>query len=379
MNDLLCLSHLRWSSPCERPRQLMSRLGTDRSVFFFEQPMYGGGPDRLEIRSAGNRVVVLVPWLSSARARDAAGTALAQRRLLHSFLSRERIAESVLWYCTPQALSFTAQLPAKLVVYDCMRAPRGASLDAGLRERELLRRADLVFAETPALHAEKRCEHPRVQLCPSGVDLEHFERARRAQQQPQDQVRLARPRVGYAGAIDERVDLALVAALARARPHVQFVMIGPLAVDPARLPRAPNLCWLGKKGYPELPAYMAGWDAAIVPFAPSASDGERGLGKSFEYLAASRRVVTTLPHPELGPFERRGLVRVAHEPESFAGALDAALARGPQDDGAFAALLVNRGWDRSAAQMRSLVDAALLRRTQSQAPRADDDAIERAG
>ena len=54
------------------------------------------------------------------------------------------------------------------------------------------------------------------------------------------------------------------AALAALRPDWQFVMLGPVVkIDPADLPRSPNVHWLGMKRYGELPAYLAHWDCCI--------------------------------------------------------------------------------------------------------------------
>ena len=39
-----------------------------------------------------------------------------------------------------------------------------------------------------------------------------------------------------------------------------------MKIDPATLPQAPNIHYLGSKSYEQLPAYLAGWDAAILPF-----------------------------------------------------------------------------------------------------------------
>ena len=40
-------------------------------------------------------------------------------------------------------------------------------------------------------------------------------------------------------------------------------------IDPATLPRRPNLHYLGSKRYDELPSYLAGWD--VAPRARSAT------------------------------------------------------------------------------------------------------------
>src|ERR1041384_8308221 len=57
--DLVCFSHLRWDFVYQRPQHLLSRCAQGRRVFFFEEPVYDGGPLRLEVKERGRvRVVV---------------------------------------------------------------------------------------------------------------------------------------------------------------------------------------------------------------------------------------------------------------------------------------------------------------------------------
>jgi UDP-galactopyranose mutase len=170
------------------------------------------------------------------------------------------------------ALGFSSRLAPAAVVYDCMDELslfRGAPPALVERERELLARADLVFTGGASLYEAKRGRHPAVHLFPSSIDADHFGRARGfAGPEPADQARIPRPRLGYFGVIDERIDLDLLAGLAEARPDWQIVMLGPVVkIDPETLPRRGNVHYLGMKDYGELPAYLAGWDVALSPFA----------------------------------------------------------------------------------------------------------------
>ena len=100
------------------------------------------------------------------------------------------------------------------------------------------------------------------------MDHAHFAAARTETARPADQDNLAYPRLGYFGVIDERIDLELVAAIATARADWNLVMVGPVVkIDTCDLPQLPDIHWLGSKTYDELPAYLAGWDVALMPFA----------------------------------------------------------------------------------------------------------------
>ena len=132
--------------------------------------------------------------------------------------------------------------------------------------------------------------------------------------------------------IDERIDLALLAACAAARPDWSFVMVGPVVkVDPARLPRAANIHWLGQRAYGELPAYMAGWDVALMPFALNAATRFISPTKTPEYLAAGCPVVSTPVRDVVRSYGGVAGVRIAEGADAFVAACDAALAEGKPD------------------------------------------------
>jgi UDP-galactopyranose mutase len=125
---------------------------------------------------------------------------------------------------------------------DELSAFRGAPPALLGLEKRLLERADVVFTGGASLYEAKRLLHPNVHVAPSSVDVAHFARASAGERDPEDQAALPRPRLGFYGVIDERMDLDLLAGLADEQPDWQWVMLGPVAkIDPAALPRRPNL------------------------------------------------------------------------------------------------------------------------------------------
>jgi UDP-galactopyranose mutase len=360
--DLICLSHLRWRFVFQRPQHLLSRCARERRVFYVEEPVFEGedGP-RLQIERCGD-VTVAVPYLPSGRS-DGDVEAM-QRRLLDDLIARERIARYVLWYYTPMALAFTDHLRPAAIVYDCMdELSAFAHAPAALttREAELLRRAAVVFTGGQSLYEAKRSAHPNVQAFPSSVDVPHFARARRLVEDPADQQPLPRPRLGFFGVLDERLDTALLAGVAAARPDWQIVMLGPVAkIDPAVLPRAANIHYLGPKSYEDLPRYIAGWDVALLPFARNQATQFISPTKTPEYLAAGKPVVSTSIRDVVRPYGQLGLVRIADTADAFVAACAAALAEDPLARVRAAdAFLRQTSWDGTWARMRAHLEAAL--------------------
>jgi UDP-galactopyranose mutase len=360
---LLCFSHLRWNFVYQRPQHLMSRFARTHHVLFIEEPIRNDTPEPwLEIRE-DEGVRVLVPRLPLHL--SGADAEAAQRHLLDEHLAAERIENPILWYYTPMSLGFSDHLRGSLTVYDCMdelSAFHGAPPELIERERRLLDRADLVFTGGVSLYEAKRTLHANAHPFPSSVDVAHFAAARAIVAEPEDQAAIPHPRLGFYGVIDERLDVALLDAAARARPDWQFVLVGPVVkIDPALLPRRPNIHYLGPKVYDELPSYLAGWDVALMPFARNESTRFISPTKTPEYLAAGRPVVSTSITDVVRTYGDSGLVRIADQPEDFVAAVEAALidARDPERLRAAAdRLLCDMSWDKTWGRMKELMDKA---------------------
>jgi UDP-galactopyranose mutase len=370
--DMICFSHLRWDFVQQRPQHLLSRCARTRRVYFVEEPIFEDSPVRLDVTPRIDNVWVVVPRLPSGLG-DGEVVRL-QRQLLDDLLESHQLRSYALWYYTPMAMAFSSHLAPVATVYDCMdelSAFAFAPSELRERERELLRRADLVFTGGHSLYEAKRHQHPQVYPFPSSVDVCHFGQARAGLEDPADQADVPHPRLGFFGVIDERMDIDLIAGLAVRRPDWQIVLIGPVVkIDEATLPSAPNLHYLGQKQYVELPSYLANWDVAMLPFAVNASTRYISPTKTPEYLAAGKPVVSTPIHDVVRPYGERGLVRIAHDADALVEAVEAMLAeRQPNGQGqtlwlkAVDAMLARMSWDRTWTEMNTLIGRAVQART----------------
>jgi len=339
--DLICLSRERWSAPVayRRAHHLMARFAVERRVFFVEEPRFEEvlfEPTLATQICPRSGVHVAIPrlplWLAR---RDPTAVVHA---LVDELLALHALERYVVWLDAPGALPLAAQLAPIAIVYD--RAGASTAAGDGALEAQLVARADLVLT------------------VPSGIDVRHFARARTVMEEPPDQADLPLPRVGLFGGVDEHVDTALLGAIAAARPDWSVVIVGPVARP---VPRAPNLHLLGPSSHDTLPAYLAGWDVALLPF--FAAGGTVAAQRALEAMAAGCAVVST-PLPEVTrPFGDRGLVRIAADADAFARACEEAL-----DEDAVArtrahdALLAERSWERVYATARDLVDRAVAAR-----------------
>lgn len=374
--DLICLSHLRWNFVFQRPQHLMSRYAIARRVYFVEEPMFH---DHLTAASVSmephGNVLVVVPQLPSYF--TAAQVLAAQRALLSQLIATERMSKYVLWYYTPSAMTFTDHLRPHAVVYDCMdelSAFKHADPALPSLERALMRRADLVLTGGQSLYEAKKHLHRNIHPLPSSVDVNHFSSARRVTDEPVDQRGLPRPRLGFFGVLDERLDIPLLVGLADARPDWQLVMIGPVVkIERADLPKRDNVHYLGPKTYMELPRYIAAWDVALLLFARNEATRFISPTKTPEYLAAGKPVVSTSIRDVVSPYGDNGLVRIADSVPDFVRACESALTERPEARRADA-FLRNTSWDRTWAKSALLLQRVLERDTpvETRTPAADD-------
>jgi UDP-galactopyranose mutase len=366
--DLVCFSHLRWDFVYQRPQHLMSRFALERRVFYVEEPVLTDEktPHYEMINRKG--VIVVKPFLPEGL--DEEQTRAATQQMVDQLFVDEKIEQPILWFYTPMSLAFTRHLDASLVIYDCMDELsmfKDAPPALKAYEDELFQWADLVFTGGFTLFESKRNKHNNIHSFPSSIDANHFRRALKKQAEPKDQANIPHPRLGFFGVIDERMDINLLAEVAKMQPDWHLVILGPtVKIDPASLPAADNIHYLGMKSYEELPAYLSGWDVALLPFAMNDSTRFISPTKIPEYLAGGRAVVSAPIRDVVHPYGDLNLVSIAETPEEFVRETQKLLRRSEQEISEWTAKVENHlsqnSWDYTWKKMLTLIESAIYAR-----------------
>lgn len=357
-------SHLRWSGIWQRPQQTHSRLARHHPITFIEEPVCTDCEPFLEFDTAPSGVLTLRPHLPRRLLADRVMGEQAITRLLRQAATRflvRRTRHAVHWLYTPMMRPQLAAFPpAAAVIYDCMDELSGflgAPPELLRRETALLGLADAVFCGGPALYDAKSRHHGNVHDLGCGVDFAHFHGASERPRPHAALAALPAPRIGYVGAIDERLDYALLDALAALHPEWSIVLVGPVVkVDPAILPQRANVHALGARAYEELPALLAGFDVCLMPFALNEATAFINPTKTLEYLASGRPVVSTPVRDVVRRFSDVVTIAAAHELPSAIAEL---LARGAHDPSPGLARARDASWDAVVGRMRALTHAAI--------------------
>ena len=371
MPTLIVFCHLRWDFVFQRPQHLMTRLAEHYNILFVEEPMHTEGQARLEKMAVAPNITVYRPHTPIHQWGFHDDQLPTLQGLLGDLVpDGER---PVVWFYTPMALPLLQGLNPSLVVYDCMdelAAFKNPPKQLLQRESALLNLADLVFTGGPSLYEAKKDRHANAHCFSSSVDAKHFRQALDSAISHPDQAHVAGPRLGFYGVIDERFDTDLVRQMAAAHPEWQIVLVGPVVkIDPAELPRADNVHYMGQRNYDELPKFLAGWDLCLLPFAMNDSTKFISPTKVLEYMAAEKLSVSTPITDVKVPYG--DVVAIASTAGEYIAACEQMLAAADEEKARLVErmrdIVANTSWDKTASRMHELISTTKPGETRSAA------------
>lgn len=227
-------------------------------------------------------------------------------------------------------------------------------------ERRALARADVVAAVTRPLADRWAALGARPAVLPNGCLLPAAGRVAPALPE------LAGPVVGVVGQLSERIDLAVLEAVADT--GLTLLLVGPRAErwEPARfaaLVARSTVRYAGRVPAAAVPAHLASVDVGLTPYTDSDFNRSSFPLKTLEYLAAGMPVVTTaLPAAEWlradaaasGDPRPDDLLALASGPAAVAAAVRR-LAAAPSPAERCRAFAARHSWDRRAADFARLI------------------------
>jgi glycosyltransferase involved in cell wall biosynthesis len=368
---IVVLAPNEWHGSWMNRQQLFSRIGKTRRVLYstgawttrdIRRPAWRSAPVRGRWAQTDNVMVDVPPklWLAQQR------IPWLNMQVVRAMAARWRRAAGdehvILYVFHPRFLPYVRWVRPELLVYhayDLYEHQKGWTETLDRAQDELIRRAHLVLGSSQVIADRLASKGGRaVCMLPNGADVEAFETATLAPVESRLLDGIPRPRLGYAGNLNRKVDFALIASLARRHPEWHFVLIGEVK-DGAPIEQVQgcrNIHWLGPHDRKSIPHLLAGMDVNLI--CNIVRDDLWAWGsyplKLHEYLATGRPVVSS-DILAVRPFSN--VVAIARSCEEWETAIVAALAGQAPGSTAERRMVARlNSWDARVSTLTALLD-----------------------
>jgi len=355
--SILCFAPDPWSDLWRNRHQIMSLLAEQNRVLYIEPRPYL----RDVIKGAMNGRIPLSQWTAPRMERVSEGLQVYRTPLYAPLSGREPLASltralrgaslraamsqlemdrPILWLYRPDMADLPGQFGESLVIYHIVDdylgyedlAPSRVE-EVRQRERGLIQRADLVLVTSKTLLESRGGLNPNTHWVPNAVDYARFAAACEPSQgnvsEPAELAGLPRPRIGYVGALNDKIDFCLLAQIAEAYPSVPLVLVGPVrATAPSSLSglqalyTRPNVRFVDQVPVDRVPHFVAACDVGLLPYQCNAWTRNIHPLKMYEYLACGLAVVSTdIP----GVRDEADTISIAEHGPGFVAAVGRAL------------------------------------------------------
>jgi len=227
-------------------------------------------------------------------------------RIFTGIISRIKSTQGkILWNFDPN-LRFISNLLGKRwkIIYDCVdyfaAANEGSRYETLRNEKKLVREADLVVANSRVLQRHLKKIRAEIYLVPQGFRVQDFRK--KAIDFPR--LKVPKPIIGFAGAVNNRLDYNLLNTLAKRNPSWSFVIWGPvleeeimpenIKVNKRKLLLLPNVTTGFIKDRAKLPGVFKQFDIAMIPYDISQDFNKYCYPmKLFEFFYLGKPIVST--------------------------------------------------------------------------------------
>jgi len=169
-------------------------------------------------------------------------------------------------------------------------------------EATILSQANIVFASSANLCESRKLLNNNTYYIPNTADFHHFNKSTYpATIVPTEVLKIAKPRLGYIGNINELIDIELLDEILNQNNNYSIILIGNIngkkkfknSLQFTKFLARPNVHYLGYKDYSKLPDYLKGIDICLLPFKNCEWMQNSFPNKIFQYMASGKPIVST--------------------------------------------------------------------------------------
>lgn len=391
-HNLIYFAPEKWDGLWRNRQQLMSTFARQNRVLYVERRLHlrrtlagfrQGELARSDLRGPSvqqiskNLFVFRYPmWAPISGCFPLSWLTRTIRRLsIQKALRKLEMLQPIVWFSKPGMIDLVHEIPqTRLLLYHVVdeytaygdQTP-ARQREAGEQEKNMMAQVDAVIVVSKRLYEAKRPFNTHTYLVPNGVNYQAYTAALAKPYLPADLRVIPHPRLGYSGLIGDKLDLNMLKELAQANPAWSLVFLGEIRVTQQaetwqRLLAKPNVHYLGMADISQVPYYLKGFDAGLVPYVQDRHAEHISPLKLYDYLAAGLPVAALdLPAArQFGPH-----IHLADSPQDFAQAVRAALAdTTPERRQARRDIAAQHTWEARVEQLSELIQDRLA----SQAP-----------
>jgi glycosyltransferase involved in cell wall biosynthesis len=350
--DFISLQVDYWDSPWQNRHGFLWELSKNNRVFFLSPPFYlvelikNRGSKKTKMHGFSTIKPNLysyvppryLPYNYRFRKIDSIVRKI-RNGLIRNKLSTLGIARPILIIWHPNYVDMIGKFNESLVIYykyDHYAGYIGGSGSISPKEKILLEQADIVFVTANGLYDLHKNDCKQIHVVPNGVDYEYYSKSLTDEiSVPPDLENIPKPRIGYIGVINEKVDFKLLAYLCKSRPDWSIVLIGPIRVqlpefreNLRELQKQRNCYFLGQKENRQVPSYIKGLDVCMMCYLVNEWTYYGYPLKMHEYLACGKPSVSA-DLPEVRPFS--DVVRIALSDEEWLDSIEQELSYADSD------------------------------------------------
>ena len=196
---------------------------------------------------------------------------------------------------TPAVQEIIKSLDSSLKIYYCADDMSRSLANPGKLkkyENRFFKDVDLVFTTSHKMYKKALQFSDSVYNVPAGIDSSKFP-PKNALTIPSDIEEIARPIIGYIGAISDVFDKELIIKLANSLPSVNIVLVGPKYTNITTLRNIKNILLLGERPHDLMPNYINSFDIVLIPYIVNEATDSVYSCKLNEYLSLGKIVLST--------------------------------------------------------------------------------------